>query len=151
MAREGNTQDQQSGSQKDEKTSSCDLCHRFFFHRKHELYASDVCYPAAGRPPKASLQVKFESVQNTDRVEPFPWLAEREADLLVIRDRALKIVERNCGSKDVTRGFIVLMVIEPPSSAGVLLMQWNQGRTRPNLLHSVREAKQKRRTHQAFF
>jgi len=29
------------------------------------------------------LQVKFKPVQNTDRVEPFPWLAEREADLLV--------------------------------------------------------------------
>ena len=32
------------------------------------------------------LQVKFKSVQNTDRVEPFPRLAEREAELLVVRD-----------------------------------------------------------------
>ena len=30
-------------------------------------------------------------------------------------------------------------------------MRWSQGRTRQNLLHSVREAKQKGRTHQAFF
>src|SRR6185369_7054948 len=40
------------------------------------------------------LQVKFKSVQNTDRVEPFPWLAEREADLLVVRDRARKVVDK---------------------------------------------------------
>ncbi len=41
------------------------------------------------------LQVTFKSVQNTDRVESFPWLAEREADLPVVRDRALKVVDRN--------------------------------------------------------
>src|SRR5690349_18143320 len=45
------------------------------------------------------LQVKFQSVQNTDRVEPFPWLAEREADLLVVRDRALKIVDKELWSE----------------------------------------------------
>ena len=44
------------------------------------------------------LQVKFKSVQNTDRVEPFPGLAEREADLLVVRDRALKV-----GGKELWR------------------------------------------------
>jgi hypothetical protein len=63
--------------------------------------------------------VNFQSVQNTDRVEPFPRLAEREADLVVARDRALEVVDKELWSaKDVTRGFIVLIVIEPPSSAG---------------------------------
>src|SRR5215510_5772837 len=38
------------------------------------------------------LQVKFQSVQNTDRIETFPWLTERETDLLVVRDRALKVI-----------------------------------------------------------
>jgi hypothetical protein len=45
------------------------------------------------------LQVKFESIQNTDRVEPFPWLAEREAHLLVVRDRALKVIDKELWSK----------------------------------------------------
>src|SRR6185503_14704590 len=45
------------------------------------------------------LQVKFQSVQNPDRVEPFPWLAEREADLLVVRDRALKVVDKKLWSE----------------------------------------------------
>ena len=45
------------------------------------------------------LQVKFQSVQNTDRVEPFPWLPEREADLLVVRDRALKVVDKELWSE----------------------------------------------------
>src|ERR1041384_5335582 len=45
------------------------------------------------------LQVKFQSVQNTDRVEPFPWLAEREADLLVVGDRALKVVNKELWSE----------------------------------------------------
>src|SRR5437660_4268352 len=37
------------------------------------------------------LQVKLHSVQMTDSVETIPRLTEREAELLVIRDRALKI------------------------------------------------------------
>ena len=45
------------------------------------------------------LQVKFQSVQNTDRVEPFPRLAEREADLPVVRDRALKVVDKELWSE----------------------------------------------------
>src|SRR5437868_3393999 len=45
------------------------------------------------------LQVKFQSVQNTDRVEPFPRLAERETDLPVVRDRALKIVDKELWSE----------------------------------------------------
>ena len=45
------------------------------------------------------LQVKFQSVQNTDRVEPFPRLAEREAELLVVRDRALKVVDKELWSE----------------------------------------------------
>lgn len=64
------------------------------------------------------LQVKFQSAQNTYRVEPFPWLAEREADRLVVRDRALRSSTTNCGAKDVTRGFTVLIGYELPSSAG---------------------------------
>jgi hypothetical protein len=35
------------------------------------------------------LQVQFHSVQMTDSVETIPRLAELEADLLVVRDRAL--------------------------------------------------------------
>ena len=45
------------------------------------------------------LQVKFKSVKNTDRVEPFPRLAEREADLLVVRDRALEVVDKELWSE----------------------------------------------------
>jgi hypothetical protein len=45
------------------------------------------------------LQVKFKSVQNTDCIEPFPWLAEREADLLVVCDRALKVVDKELWSE----------------------------------------------------
>src|ERR1051326_3363606 len=45
------------------------------------------------------LQVKFKSVQNTDRVEPFPCLTEREANLLVVRDRALKVVDKELWSE----------------------------------------------------
>src|SRR6266550_8117738 len=45
------------------------------------------------------LQVKFQSVENTDRIEPFPRLAEREADLPVVRDRALKVVDQELWSK----------------------------------------------------
>src|SRR5215217_5598412 len=62
------------------------------------------------------LQVKFKSVQNTDRVEPFPWLAEREADLLVVRDRALKVVDKELWSeRSHTR---LHRAHRPPSSAG---------------------------------
>src|SRR6185369_3399417 len=45
------------------------------------------------------LQVKFKSVKNTDRVEAFPWLAEREAHLLVVSDRALKVVDKELWSE----------------------------------------------------
>src|SRR6478672_11647885 len=45
------------------------------------------------------LQMKFQSVHHTDRVEPFPRLAEREAHLLIVRDRALKIVDKELWSE----------------------------------------------------
>ena len=45
------------------------------------------------------LQVKFQSVQNTDRVEPLPWLAERETDLLIVRDRAIEVVDKELWSE----------------------------------------------------
>ena len=45
------------------------------------------------------LQVNFQSVQMTDGVEPLPWLAEREADLLVVRDRAIKVVDQELWSE----------------------------------------------------
>src|SRR5215212_231368 len=62
------------------------------------------------------LQVKFKSVQNTDRVEPFPGLAKREADLLVVRDRALKVVDQELWSERChTR---LHCAHRPPSSAG---------------------------------
>src|SRR5215207_1763019 len=62
------------------------------------------------------LQVKFKSVQNTDRVEPFPWLAEREANLLVVRDRALKVIDKELWSERChTR---LHRAHRPPSSAG---------------------------------
>jgi hypothetical protein len=44
-------------------------------------------------------KVKFQSVENTDRLEPLPWLGEREADLLVVRDRALKVVDKELWSE----------------------------------------------------
>jgi hypothetical protein len=48
--------------------------------------------------------------------EPFPWLAEREADLLVVRDRALKVVDKELWSERChTR---LHRAHRPPSSAG---------------------------------
>jgi hypothetical protein len=66
-----------------------------------------------GAPPLALrlvlwrfLQVNFQSVQVTDGVEPVPGLIETKADLLVVRDRAFKVVDEELWSKEVT----------PPSS-----------------------------------
>src|SRR5689334_15846124 len=39
------------------------------------------------------LQVKFQPIQMSDCVETIPRLAKREADLLIVRNRALKIVD----------------------------------------------------------
>jgi hypothetical protein len=39
------------------------------------------------------LQVQFQSVQMTDSVETIPRVAKLEADFLVIRDRALEVVD----------------------------------------------------------
>src|SRR5215203_6661667 len=62
------------------------------------------------------LQVKFKSVQNTDRVETVPWLAEREADLLVVGDRALKVVDQELWSERCHTRFH--RAHRPPSSTG---------------------------------
>src|SRR6476620_2953258 len=45
------------------------------------------------------LQVNFQSVQVTNGVETIPRLAEAEADLLVIRDRAIKVVDEELRSE----------------------------------------------------
>src|SRR5262245_17739729 len=45
------------------------------------------------------LQVNFQSVDMTDRVESIPRLAEAEADLLVVRNRALKVVDEELWSE----------------------------------------------------
>src|SRR4030095_10634560 len=45
------------------------------------------------------LQMKFHSVQITDNVEPLPPLTERETYLLVIRNRALKVVDEKLWSE----------------------------------------------------
>ena len=45
------------------------------------------------------LQVEFQSVQLTNRVKPFPRLAEGETELLVLRDRAGKIVDQELWSE----------------------------------------------------
>src|SRR5688572_33025637 len=38
------------------------------------------------------LQVHFESVETADGVEAIPRFAEREAELLVVRDRAMEVI-----------------------------------------------------------
>src|SRR5205823_3303249 len=45
------------------------------------------------------LQVELQSVQLTNRVKPVPWLAECEAELLIVRDRAVKIVDQELWSE----------------------------------------------------
>ena len=45
------------------------------------------------------LQVQFQSVQVTDSVETIPRLAELEADLPVVRDRVLKVVNEELWSE----------------------------------------------------
>jgi hypothetical protein len=57
------------------------------------------------------LQVELQTVRLTNRVEPFPRLAEGETELLVVADRAGKSSTRNCGAKDVTRGFVLVVVM----------------------------------------
>jgi len=47
--------------------------------------------------------VNFQSVQITDCVETIPRLAETKADLLVVRNRAIKVVDEELWRKDVTR------------------------------------------------
>ena len=42
-------------------------------------------------PCRRFLQVQFQSIEMADRVEAFPRLAEREAELLVGPDRVLQI------------------------------------------------------------
>src|SRR5258706_15356287 len=45
------------------------------------------------------LQMELQSVELPDRVEPVPRLAEGEAELLVVRDRAREIVHQELGRK----------------------------------------------------
>jgi hypothetical protein len=45
------------------------------------------------------LQVELQPVQLTNRVEPFPRLAEGETEFLVVADRAGKIVDQELGSE----------------------------------------------------
>src|SRR6266481_322418 len=43
--------------------------------------------------------MQLESIQLTDRVEPVPWLAEREAELLVVCDGTRKVIDEKLGSE----------------------------------------------------
>src|SRR5687767_13239135 len=43
------------------------------------------------------LQVHFESVEMADGVEAIPRVAEREAELLVVGDRALEVIDQELG------------------------------------------------------
>lgn len=45
------------------------------------------------------LQIQFQSIQTPDRVEPAPRLAETETQPLVVRDRALKVVDEELRSE----------------------------------------------------
>ena len=45
------------------------------------------------------LEVKFQPVEVTDGVEPIPRLAEGKADLPVVRDRALEVIDPELWSK----------------------------------------------------
>jgi hypothetical protein len=40
------------------------------------------------------LQVQFQPVELTDRIEPAPGLTEREAEFFIVRDRAREIVNQ---------------------------------------------------------
>jgi hypothetical protein len=56
----------------------------------------------------------FQSIAMTDGVEPIPRLIETEAALLVIAIDRSRSSTRNCGAKEVTRGFIVVVDIDSP-------------------------------------
>src|SRR5947207_753129 len=49
---------------------------------------------AFGLNPGRFLEMKFESVQLSDRVESLPRFPEPEAELLVVADRAREIVDK---------------------------------------------------------
>ena len=49
--------------------------------------------PALGLILGRLFQVKFQSVQTTNGVKPIPCFAEREAELLVVRDRMVEVVD----------------------------------------------------------
>jgi hypothetical protein len=61
--------------------------------------------------------MELQPVDLTDRVEPIPRLTEREAELLVVRDRALQIVDQELGAKDVTRGSVLSLVMSACAKA----------------------------------
>jgi hypothetical protein len=48
--------------------------------------------------PGRVLEVELQPIPLPDRVEPFPRLAEREAELVVVRDRARKVVDKELWS-----------------------------------------------------
>ena len=45
------------------------------------------------------LQVEFQPVDLTDRIEPVPGLTEGEAELLIVRDGPRQIVDRTAGRR----------------------------------------------------
>ena len=45
------------------------------------------------------FQMQFQSIQTADSVEPAPRLAETESQPLVVRDRALKVVDEELRSE----------------------------------------------------
>ena len=58
------------------------------------------------------LQVQFQSVAKTDRIETFPRLAEYEPQLLVIRDRAREIVDQKLWSEGCEASVHVHIVLQ---------------------------------------
>src|SRR5213594_4370722 len=54
---------------------------------------------ALGRILGRFFQMQFESIKTADRVESAPRLAETETQLLVVRDRALKVVDEELRSE----------------------------------------------------
>src|SRR5690349_19691434 len=54
---------------------------------------------ALGRILRGFLQVDFQSIQLPDRVKPIPWITEREAELPVVGDRPLQVIDQKLGSE----------------------------------------------------
>src|SRR5687767_14834152 len=89
------------------------------------------------------LQVELQSVQEADGIEALPRLAEREAELLVVRDRALEVVDEKLRSEGrdarLDRGGHRCPSISR-SIGGHSRVVRSRGRTRPHPRSRTREA-----------